>query len=178
VRIETVAELRAWIAQDLSRYPFSPLRSLVQMPQTRWQILLRVTEYINNRYGGPVGVAARWWLQSRGIRLGYTIPINRFGPGLMLPHWGTIVVNGAAEVGVNCTLHVNTVLANRDGAPRLGDNVVVCAGAYAEGPITIGDNAYIAPHSVVRSDVRAGDVVGGAPARSLHPHRFEEPAAG
>jgi serine O-acetyltransferase len=175
VRLDSLNALRAWIRADLARYDRPPIPTLIIEPQTRWQLRLRVTEYLINRGLRPLVPLvplARWRLQAGAVRLGYTIPPNVCGPGLKLPHWGTIVVSSEARIGPGCTLHPNTMIGVRAGAPRVGSNVTICAGACIEGPITIGDRAYIAPNAVVRADVRPSDVVGGVPARSLHPERF------
>jgi serine O-acetyltransferase len=172
VKLDSLNALRAWISADLARYDRAPIPTLIKEPQTRWQVRLRLTEYVINRGLGPLVPLARWRLQSGAVRLGYTIPPNVCGPGLKLPHWGTIVVSGEARIGPGCTLHPNTMIGVRAGAPHVGSNVMICAGACIEGPITVGDRAYIAPNAVVLGDVRPNDVVGGVPARSLHPERF------
>lgn len=66
------------------------------------------------------------------IRLGFTIPLNVFGPGLCIAHRGTIVVNKNAKVGKNCRIHACTNIgSNIDGvsAPQIGNNVYIGPGA-------------------------------------------------
>ncbi|MCW2986379.1 MAG: hypothetical protein JWR63_3949 [Conexibacter sp.] len=162
VPIADLDDLRAWIAADLGRYDRRPLATLAREPQTRWQVLLRVTEYVTNTRGPLLSGVLRWLLQSRGIRLGYTIPVNVCGPGLKLPHWGTLVISPAARVGANCTIHPGTSLGIHDGgAPQLGDDVYVGPGAKAYGPITIGDGARLGANCVAKDPVPAGATVVG-----------------
>jgi serine O-acetyltransferase len=166
--IRSLTDLRDWIDADLARYDRGPLATLWREPQTRWQVLLRVAEYATNARGPLLGGASRWLLQSRGIRLGYTIPVNVCGPGLKLPHWGTLVISPAASVGAGCTIHPGTTLGIFDGgAPQLGDGVYVGPGAKAYGPVTIGDGARLGANCVVTSSVAADTTVVGIPAREV-----------
>ena len=49
-------------------------------------------------------------------------------------------------------------------APRLGDNVCLCAGAKILGDIQIGNNVLVGANAVVVKDVPDNAVVGGVPA--------------
>ncbi|MCW2993006.1 MAG: transferase hexapeptide repeat containing protein [Conexibacter sp.] len=166
--IENLSDLRGWVRADLNRYDRDPLATLVREPQTRWQVLLRVAEYATNTRGPLAGGILRWLLQGRGIRLGYTIPVNVCGPGLKLPHWGTLVISPAARVGAGCTIHPGTTLGiHAGGAPQVGDGVYIGPGAKAYGPVSIGDGASLGANCVVNQDVRPGAKVAGVPAAEI-----------
>ena len=172
MRLTTMTDLREWIAADLRRHEIPPgvrgLAALVRLPSARWQIRLRVTEYLVNRAGPVLGGVARWRLQAASVKLGYSITANTIGPGLKLPHWGTIVISGKARVGPGATIHPGTCLGEHYGqAPTLGDNVSLGPGAKAYGPIEIGDGATLGANCVATSDVPPGVTVVGAPARPL-----------
>jgi serine O-acetyltransferase len=98
---------------------------------------------------------------------GTDIPLNsRIAGGLLLTHPNGIVIHPDSEIGPNCLLFQQVTLgATGSGAPRLGGNVMVGAGAKLLGGITIGDNARIGANSVVLEDVPAGATVVGIPAR-------------
>lgn len=73
----------------------------------------------------------------------------------ILPHglYG-IIVSHNASVGRNCTIfHQVTIGETRGGAPRIGDNVIIGAGAKILGKITIGNNVSIGANAVVVHDV-------------------------
>ena len=62
----------------------------------RYLILLRKAEYYTNMGG----VLKKWYqfrLNALSIKTGIFIPINTFGKGLALPHYGTIIVNESAR---------------------------------------------------------------------------------
>lgn len=174
-RLRSAADLRAWVAADVSRYceggPSAVAVMMIRTPQLRWLVRLRVTELVVNGGGGalrPLGALLRWRLQSKAVRLGYTIGVNVCGPGLRLPHWGTIIVSSYAWVGPGCTLHPGTCLGARYGrAPRLGSGVYVAPGAKLYGAVSVGDGATIGANSVVNRDVAAHTLVAGAPARPV-----------
>ena len=109
------------------------------------------------------------------IRLGLSIPLGVFGPGLSIAHYGTIVVNKNACVGVNCRIHPGVCIGVAHGrAPTIGDNVYIGPGAKIFGGVTVGDNAAIGANAVVNKDVPPGVTVAGNPARIVsHRGSFE-----
>ncbi|MDH4147368.1 MAG: serine acetyltransferase [Acidimicrobiia bacterium] len=101
-------------------------------------------------------------------------PETSIGPGLVLKHPQAIVVNGQSRIGARCMLRACTTLGNlveRDGAetasPVLGDDVELGVGVIVIGPIHVGDRARIGAGAVVITDVPAGAVAVGNPARVL-----------
>ena len=164
--IASWADCRRYLAADLARH--GGRSALLRQPQVRWLVRLRLTEWWCNTRGGLVGGVLRWRLQAAGVKLGYTIPINRIGPALRLPHVGTIVVNGSARVGEFCQLLPDVVLGGNDrGVPTLGDHVYVGPGVKVIGAVTVGDGAVLAAGAVVTRDVPAGETWAGVPARRI-----------
>ena len=72
-----------------------------------------------------------------------------------LPHGlNGIIVSHNAVIGSNCTIfHQVTIGEGRDGAPVIGDNVLIGAGAKVIGGIRIGNNVRIGAGCVVMQDV-------------------------
>lgn len=102
------------------------------------------------------------------INLGFTIPINVFGPGLSIAHYGSIVINGNARVGKNCRIHSATNLGETRGlSPKIGDNCYIGPGVVISGGITIGDNVTIGANSVVLKDFPSNVVIAGVPAKVI-----------
>ncbi len=100
---------------------------------------------------------------------GVSLPSEtRVGPGLMILHFGGVVINGEALLGADCTLHHGVTIGNRvpgGGSPRLGDRVMVGAGAKGLGEITIGHDVEIGANAVVLASLPDGAVAVGMPAR-------------
>lgn len=142
----------------------------------KFQRLLRKVEYYTNCRRSPVHRAYLLVLLFRYHRLaqqlGFTIFPNTIGPGLCIPHRGSILVSSNAQIGENCRIHsatnIGTEVRFGDRAPRIGNNVYVGPGAKLFGDIAIGDDVAIAANSVVnRSFAEPHQTIGGIPARQL-----------
>ncbi len=97
-----------------------------------------------------------------------------FGKGIIIGHWGRIIVNEHAKFGDNVMLtHGVTigrdVRGKRQGIPTFGNNIVIRANSTVVGNINVGDDVLIAPNTFVNFDVPSHSVVVGNPA-SIH-HR-------
>lgn len=123
------------------------------------------------------------YLQSQGSRFfGVDIhPAARFGQGIMLDHATGFVVGETAAVGDNCSfLHAVTLGGSGketgDRHPKIGDNVLIGAGAKVLGNIKVGSCSRIAAGSVVLSDVPPNVTVAGVPAKIVGSAGCAEPA--
>lgn len=103
------------------------------------------------------------------------------GKSFKLGYWGVgIVIHNNARIGDNCLISQNVTIARNKkevGAPQLGDNVYVAAGAVIVGNIIIGDNVIIGANSFVNKDIPSGVVAAGVPARvlrSLQEHELDD----
>jgi serine O-acetyltransferase len=142
----------------------------------RFQRLLRKTEYLRNCGRGPFSRMHRVMTSIRlnrlGRLLGFTIPLNVFGPGLSIAHRGTIVVNDNCRIGANCRIHVcvNIGAAIDDGgaAPRIGDNCYIGPGAKLYGAIELAHDITIGANAVVNSSFSEPSItIAGVPARKI-----------
>ncbi|WP_100611538.1 serine O-acetyltransferase [Confluentibacter lentus] len=147
------------------------------LPNYIWvfQKRLRKLEYLKNCRKDLWAKAYYVFLKIRfrklGIRLGFSIPENVFGPGLSIAHYGTIVVNSKAKVGKNCRIHVCTNIGASGGNPKvpiIGDNVYIAPGVKIYGDIEIGNNIAIAPNSSVNKTFLEPNVlIAGSPAKII-----------
>jgi serine O-acetyltransferase len=141
----------------------------------KFKRLLRKAEYYKNVkkgfFNNIVYYITKYRFKKQSLKLGFTIPENVFGPGLSIPHYGTIIVNAKARVGANCRIHVSTNIGESggvSGAPIIGDNVYIGPGAKIYGAIRIADNIAIAANAAVsRSFLNSNMMIGGVPAREL-----------
>lgn len=154
---------------------FSPLWSNLAVILA-WQRLLRKVEYYHNcktSLSWKPYYAYLWHkLQQSSIKLGFKIPLNVFGPGLVIPHWGTIIVGGNAKVGANCWLFNDTHIAVKnpysERAPKIGDNVMIGAGARILGDIELADQIIVGANAVVtKSFTEPRITIAGIPARKI-----------
>jgi len=99
---------------------------------------------------------------------GLEILTPKLGGGVILPHWGRIILN-AEEIGENlyCFHHVTIGNDYQTGIPKIGKNVFIGAGAIIVGKITIGDNVVIGAASLVNTNIPSNSLVAGNPARVI-----------
>lgn len=101
-----------------------------------------------------------------GIELPYSVELGR---RVVFEHQGGIVVHGNCRIGddtiirQNCTLGIRR-LDDPFGAPIVGRNVSIGAGAAILGRISIGDDTQIGANAVVLEDVPARSLAAGIPA--------------
>jgi serine O-acetyltransferase len=90
------------------------------------------------------------------------------GRNFIIDHFGGIIIHGDAKFGDNCRVRNGVVVGIRrvgeDGAPIIGDNVDIGAGAKVLGPIRIGNNVLIGANAVVIVDVPDNCIAVGVPA--------------
>jgi len=97
-------------------------------------------------------------------------PGARIGRGIMIDHAHSIVIGETAVVGDNVSMLHSVTLGGtgkeeEDRHPKIGDGVLIGAGAKVLGNITIGHCSRIAAGSVVLEDVPPKKTVAGVPAR-------------
>lgn len=108
-------------------------------------------------------------------------PAARIGRGIMLDHATGIVIGETAVVGDNVSILQDVTLGgtgkeNGDRHPKVGDGVMIGAGAKILGNIKIGTGAKIGAGSVVLSEVAPHTTVAGIPARVVGRPREAMPA--
>ncbi|KGK79984.1 serine acetyltransferase [Thalassobacter stenotrophicus] len=97
-------------------------------------------------------------------------PAARVGKGLMIDHAHSIVIGETAVVGDNVSMLHSVTLGGTgkeddDRHPKIGDGVLIGAGAHVLGNIHIGHCSRIAAGSVVLETVPPMKTVAGVPAR-------------
>jgi serine O-acetyltransferase len=97
-------------------------------------------------------------------------PAAKVGKGIMIDHAHAIVIGETAVVGDNVSLLHSVTLGgtgkeDEDRHPKIGDGVLIGAGAKVLGNITVGNCSRIAAGSVVLTEVPPCKTVAGVPAR-------------
>jgi serine O-acetyltransferase len=108
-------------------------------------------------------------------------PAARFGRGIFFDHGTGIVIGETAVVGDDVSMLHGVTLGGTgagrgDRHPKIGNGVLLGAGAKVLGNITIGDYAKIASGSVVLKAVPAHCTAAGVPARLVNCPTCPEPA--
>ena len=130
----------------------------------KFQVALRKHEYYANTGRSLFGrIMKKFWgavHEIYGVRLGFSIPINVFGPGLRINHYGLIVVNPKARVGAFCDIHQGVNIGEgfgKDDVPEIGDHVYIGPGAKIYGRIRIADRTAVGANAVVNRSFERPD---------------------
>ena len=122
------------------------------------------------------------YLQSRSSEVFQTDinPAARIGRGIFLDHATGLVVGETASIGDNVSMLQDVTLggtgkAGGDRHPKVGDSVLIGAGAKVLGNIEIGSCARIAAGSVVLHPVPPRTTVAGVPAKIVGEAGCPEP---
>jgi serine O-acetyltransferase len=108
-------------------------------------------------------------------------PAARIGKGIMIDHAHSIVIGETAVVGDNVSMLHSVTLGGtgkekEDRHPKIGDEVLIGAGAKVLGNITVGCCSRIAAGSVVLEDVPPAMTVAGVPAKVVGSAGCEHPS--
>jgi serine acetyltransferase len=122
-------------------------------------------------------VCDRLYLRS-SRQSGLEILTSSLGGGVIMPHWGRIVLN-AESIGSDLYVFHNVTIGDDyvSGKPTIGSDVFLGTGSTVIGKITVGDHVMVAAGSVVVDDVPTCSVVAGNPAkvvREIAPGRISE----
>jgi serine O-acetyltransferase len=137
---------------------------------------------------------AHWLLQRRRNDMAYFIqmrtsevfgvdihPGARIGKGIMIDHAHSIVIGETAVVGDNVSMLHSVTLGGTgkedgDRHPKIGNGVLIGAGAAVLGYIRVGGCSRIAAGSVVLQDVPPCKTVAGVPAKIVGEAGCAEPS--
>lgn len=172
-------DLKYYIQQDRKMNGFKPKRSFKDVVKealfpnaVTYLRYMRKLEYYTN-CKTPLRELSRVYydfkFRSAGRKLGYAIGINVCGPGLSLPHYGTIIISAEARLGSNCRVHACVNIGRSGGgknAPQIGDNVYIGPSSVLFGDIIIANNVTIGANATVNQSFEQEYVViAGTPAK-------------
>lgn len=108
-------------------------------------------------------------------------PAARIGKGIMIDHAHSIVIGETAVVGDNVSMLHSVTLGGTgkdddDRHPKIGDGVLIGAGAKILGNIKVGRCSRVAAGSVVLEEVPECKTVAGIPARIVGEAGCSQPA--
>ncbi|MEM6545296.1 MAG: serine O-acetyltransferase [Pseudomonadota bacterium] len=108
-------------------------------------------------------------------------PAARLGEGIMIDHATGVVIGETAVVGNNVSILQSVTLGGTgkedgDRHPKIGNGVLISAGAKILGNICIGEGAKVGAGSVVLEPVAPHTTVAGVPAKVVGKPATDQPA--
>jgi serine O-acetyltransferase len=178
IRNDTDSQPGTWSGTRIARFIFEDWQSnkdhtIARVAMVTYRIgHLAQRADVPRSFAMPLGIIFRFFriLFWRIIDSGDIDPQAEIGPRLVLPHGlSGVFINGQCRIGADVVICQQVSLGFRDmdkqGAPTIGDDVIVWAGAKVVGPVTVGDRAAIGANSVVTSDIPGDTLAVGIPAR-------------
>lgn len=122
----------------------------------------RVDYYTQTKQTIPL-IINKFKYKKLSIKLGFSIGAEVFGYGLVIPHYGTIVVGENNRIGNYAVLHSSTCITARQKV--IGNNFYLSTGAKVTTGENLSDNIMVSANSVVTKGYSQGNVLlVGAPA--------------
>lgn len=178
IMIKVKEDLKRYIALDNKDYYsktrkdkfFSFILQDEEYKIYKYKKLLRYQEFHFNNNNRIRSLYYCYRKNRLGTVLGFLIPINCFNEGILIYHYGSVIINNHAKIGKNCKIHGNNCIGNNGTsleAPILGDNVDIGFGATIIGAITIGNNVKIGAGSVIVNNIPSNCTVVGVPGKVI-----------
>lgn len=147
----------------------------------KYEIRLRKCEYYENCrhdfFGRFIGKYHKLRFVRMSHKLGFSFPLNVFGKGLSIAHYGELVVSVCARVGDYCRIHEGVTIGvsgqaywgeQNEQAPVIGNNVFIASGAKIIGAVHIADGVAIGANAVVVKDINEPNTTwAGVPAKKV-----------
>jgi len=125
-------------------------------------------------WGGGVFMVPRLLSVAGRIISGVEIaPSAEIGPGLLIVHGSGVIIEADVQIGRGVTLYQGVGVGRRfsstrpDGAPTIGNDVTIYAGAKVLGPVKIGNRCCIGANAVVTRSFSDDKTIAGVPARAI-----------
>lgn len=99
------------------------------------------------------------------MKLGFSISLDDVGYGVVIPHYGTIVVGAGNRIGNYAVFHTSTCITQ--GKKVIGDGFYLSTGAKVIRDVNIGDNVSVGANSLVNSDFENNCMIAGSPAHKI-----------
>lgn len=100
-----------------------------------------------------------------GLKLGFSIGADVFGYGLVIPHYGTIVVGAPNHIGNYAVLHTSTCISAKDS--EIGDGLYLSTGVKITQQVKLGNGVMIGANSVVNKSFGDNQIIVGTPAKAI-----------
>lgn len=176
--IKSKKDLKTYLELDRQALGLKPRHFMKELlapnPILKFQRTLRYLEYYSNVPSFRhriLKLITHLRFRRLSLKLGFSIPINVFGPGLSIAHYGTIVVSRYAHIGAFCRIHACVNIGASGGsndAPIIGNNCYIGPGAIIFGGISLADNITIGANSTVnKSHNTKNCIIAGTPAKII-----------
>lgn len=117
----------------------------------------KVSYYSGKKGKGFLYIINKLIFTNLSIKLGLSIGPNVFDYGLVIPHYGTIVVGPSNRIGKYAVLHTSVCIT--DQYKEIGDGLYCSSGCKLVFKGKLGNNVTVAANSVVTKEIKVDNVL-------------------
>lgn len=174
--ITTKKELKEYLNYEKTLYGFKSTSHLVPRISDagkiwKYVILLRKEEYYSNKHRKIAKTIIKLKRKRLGLKLGFQIPINVIDKGLLIYHYGNIVIN-AKHIGENCSIAGTLFMVAKGQTgdnPEIGNNVSFGMNVTVVGGVKLADGIAVGAGSVItKSFLEENATIAGNPAKIIN----------
>lgn len=151
--------------KDRIRNVFLPDYIMQYMKSMRYVSYISENKHLVNPYFKIIGYFHALRFRKLGIKLGFSIGAKVFGYGLVIPHYGSIVVGKGNKIGNYAVMHTNTCITTH--TKIIGNGLNMGTGAVLTSKIQIGNNCSINANTVVNKSFGSNLIIAGYPAYKI-----------
>lgn len=127
---------------------------------------MRCVAYYRNKRGGVKRKYYNMRFYSLGVKLGFSVSCDALGYGVVIPHYGTIVIGGYNHIGNYAVLHTSSCITGNE--KHIGDALYLSTGAKITSELVLGNNISIGANSVVNKSYEGDNaLIAGIPAKYI-----------
>lgn len=127
------------------------------------RIMRLLSYYENGKKNKFLYILALRKFRKLGVKLGFSIGWNCLGYGVVIPHYGTIVIGPSNRIGNYSVIHTSTCIS--DNGKDIGDGLYLSTGAKITSKVQLGRNISVGANSLVNKSYLGNNaLIGGVPA--------------
>lgn len=123
----------------------------------QYLVAMRKVAYYQQNGGGILSVINKIRYRKLGVKLGFSIGPNVFDYGLVIPHYGTIVVGPSNRIGKYAVLHTSVCITN--AIKEIGDSLYCSSGCKLIFEGKLGNGVTIGANCVVAKEIMKDNIL-------------------
>lgn len=159
-----------WSLLDRIKHIILPDYVMLYLKSLRYNQYYTDYKHLTPRIINPLQLYHKIRFRKLGVKLGFSIGCQTLGYGVVIPHYGTIVIGESNRLGNYVVLHTSTCISSN--GKEIGNALYLSTGVKTTSKVIIGDNVSIGANSIVNKSFGSNIMIAGSPAvlkKTAHP---------